>query len=82
MKKHLFLKKHELDNRKDYFYPDYEVGQSWQRLMGNKGRIQPHDITLLHHENYESRLMVDGMAYSEAHGIAEKEYNYAMELKG
>ena len=63
------------------FDPDYQMAQSFQRLLQGKN-IQAHDITLLRHERLEYLLMKKyNMVYEDAHSIAEKKYNYASELK-
>lgn len=57
IKNHVFIEKHDLGNGElEYFYPNYEMAQSWQRLIDGKN-IQKHDITLLNHELLEQRLM-------------------------
>ena len=63
------------------FDPDYQMAQSFQRLLqGNN--IQSHDITLLRHERLEYLLMKRyNMVYEDAHDMAERKYNYAAELK-
>ena len=60
IKNHVFIEKHDLGNGElEYFYPNYEMAQSWQRLIDGKN-IQKHDITLLNHELLEQRLMKKG----------------------
>ena len=79
IKDFVFVQKHDLGNGEpEYFYPDYAMAQSWQRLIEGKN-IQPHDITLLNHEKMEQKLMKQGLSQEEAHALTEKKYNYAKE---
>ena len=81
-KNHLFMTKHNLGGGKlEYFYPDYEISQSWQKLSNKNSEIQPHDITLLKHENMEAELMAKGYSQQQAHRKTEEIYNYAKEVK-
>ena len=67
VKKHLFLEKHDLGGENpEYFHPDYEIGQSWQRLINGKN-IQSHDYILLKHEYAERQYMSKGFSQREAH---------------
>ena len=76
------MTKHDLGNGiLEYFFPDYEIAQSWQRLMDSKMDIQPHDLILLEHEHAEYLYMKQGMTQEQAHHEAEKKYNYAKALK-
>ena len=79
IKKHVFLEKHDLGgDEPEYFYPNYEMAQSWQRLIDGKN-IQKHDVTLLRHEAMERELMDKGYSQAEAHRLAEEKYNYSKE---
>lgn len=78
IKNFIFMEKHDLGGVVDYFYPDYMMAQSWQRLIDGKN-IQPHDITLLNHERMERQLMKQGHTQNEAHTITSKTYNYSKE---
>lgn len=81
IKEHIFLKKHDLGGSEpEYFYPSYEMAQSWQRLIDGKN-IKEHDITLLRHELMEYDLMEQGYSQFEAHRITENKYNYGKEVK-
>lgn len=81
IKNHVFMQKHDLGNDElEYFYPNYEMAESWQRLIDGSN-IQPHDITLLHHEKMEHELMKAGYSQEEAHRITETKYNYKKESK-
>ena len=81
IKDFVFMQKHDLGNEElEYFYPNYAMAQSWQRLIDGKN-IQPHDITLLNHEKMEKQLMMQGYPQDEAHRITEQTYNYAKESK-
>lgn len=77
--KHIFYTKHQLEKGFTYFDEDYDMAQSIQRLRTGRD-IQPHDLILLQHEALESKYMSSGMAYDEAHGKAETEYNYKAAL--
>ena len=82
VKKHLFMTKHDLGNNQlEYFFPDYEIAQSWQRLMDSKMEVQKHDLILLQHEHAEYLYMQEGLKQSEAHKKAEEQFNYAKALK-
>ncbi|HFI0676646.1 TPA: hypothetical protein ACGO16_000796 [Streptococcus suis] len=76
---HVFENYYELEGGSKRFDPDYDMAQSWDRLFSGKG-IQKHDITLLHHELMESKLMAEGMDYDTAHKITQKKYDYLSEL--
>ena len=81
IKNHVFMEKHDLGGAEpEYFYPSYEMAQSWQRLIDGK-HIQKHDITLLNHEKMESDLMKKGYSQEKAHRTTEKIYNYAKESR-
>lgn len=80
-KNHLFMEKHDLGNGElEYFSPDYEIAQSWQRLMEGSN-IKEQDLILIQHETYEASLMKKGLSQAEAHSIASKKYNYALAVK-
>ena len=76
VKEHLFMKKHKLNNCVDYFYPDYDIAQSWQRLLDVNRELKEQDILLLQHEHAELEYMKKGLSQEEAHLIASKEYNF------
>lgn len=79
---HVFEKEHSFRNgEKKHFDPDYDMAQSFQRILEGKD-IKPHDITLLRHERLEYLLMKKyNMVYEDAHSIAERKYNYSKGLK-
>ena len=75
------MEKHDLGGlEKQYFYPSYEMAQSWQRLCEGKN-IQPHDLTFLKHELMEMDLIQQGYSQDEAHIMTSKKYNYDKESK-
>ena len=80
IKEHLFIKKHDLG---EYgikrFDSDYDIAQSWQRLIDGKN-IQPHDLILLKHEYMEQEYMSKGFSQQQAHDIANQEFNYKKSL--
>lgn len=79
IKDFIFMNKHDLgDGKYDYFYPSFEMAQSWQRLIDGKN-IQPHDLTLIKHEIMERDLMQVGFSQDEAHRLTSKIYNYQKE---
>ena len=42
IKDFIFMQKHDLGNAKlEYFYPSYEMAQSWQRLIDGKNSELP-----------------------------------------
>lgn len=75
IKEHVFIKEHELIDGKRRFDPDYEMAQSWQRLLS--GDYKEQDIVLLKHEYAELRYMEKGLSQSEAHIKASRKYNFA-----
>ena len=81
IKEHLFMKKHDLgEYGTKRFDPDYDIAQSWQRLIDGKN-IQPHDHILLKHEYAEQAYMSKGYSQQQAHDMANKKYNYAESIK-
>ena len=79
--RHVFLDEHDLADGHHRFYPDYDMAQSWQRLRSGRD-IQRHDLTLLHHELEEAKLMASGLSYEDAHAEAVRMgYDYAKEAK-
>ena len=80
IKNHVFYDQHEMEDGWSTFDPDYEMAQSWQRLIEGKN-IEERDIILLHHEFLESIYMADGLNYDEAHEKAQKIYSYAAALR-
>lgn len=80
IKNFIFMEKHDLGDRVDYFDPDYKMAESWQRLIDGKN-IQHHDLTLLKHEKMERELMLQGYTQDEAHRITSMKYNYGKEAE-
>ena len=81
VKNHLFIKSHDLGvNGYRRFYADYDIAQSWQRLIEGK-KIQTQDIILLKHEYCESRYMDKGYSQKEAHDKANKKYDYSKAVR-
>lgn len=79
IKNFVFLEEHDLgENGIRRFFADYKMAQTWQRLIDGKN-IQPHDITLLKHEEMERNLMQQGYSQEEAHNITSETYDYARE---
>ena len=78
VKDFIFNEIHDLgDSLPRRFDPSFAMAQSWQRLMN--GTPEPHDITMLKHEQVEMELMKKGMSQYDAHIEASKKYNYAKE---
>lgn len=66
IKEFIFMEKHDLGGiEPEYFYPSYEMAESWQRLIDGKN-IQNHDMTLLKHEITERQCMKQGYSQSES----------------
>jgi hypothetical protein len=81
IKDHLFMSKHDLGKGEpEYFAPDFDITQSWQRLIDGKN-IEPHDIILLQHELLEREYMSKGFTQEAAHRKTEEEFNYAKPVK-
>lgn len=78
IKDFVFLEEHDLGGPvPERFAPSFAMAQSWQRLIN--GNPEPHDITLLLHEQMEKELMETGLTQDEAHIETSKIYNYAKE---
>lgn len=78
---HVFENEHLFrDGKIKMFSPDYDMAQSFQRILDGKN-IKPHDITLLRHERLEYLLMKKyNMVYEDAHELTDTKYNYVQEL--
>ena len=78
IKNFIFMDKHDLGGTEPCrFDPSFAMAQSWQRLIA--GTPEPHDLTMLKHEIFESELMDAGMSQYDAHIEASKKYNYTKE---
>lgn len=78
---HVFVNEHMLDGVRKRFDPDYDMAESFRRLLDGKN-IKSHDIVMLKHEELELNLMKQyNMIYEEAHKIANQSYNYSEALK-
>ena len=76
---HVLDNEYNLTNGRSRFYPDYDMAQSFQRLL--EGKPLKHDIVMLKHERLEYELMNRyGFIYDDAHRMAESKYNYSMLL--
>ena len=75
IKNHFFISEHNLIDGKRRFDPDYEMAQSWQRLIN--GKFKEQDMILLKHEYVELRYMEKGFSQNEAHIKASRRYNFA-----
>ncbi|WP_294407820.1 hypothetical protein [uncultured Ruminococcus sp.] len=75
IKEHVFIKEHDLIDGRKRFDPDYDMAQSWQRLIN--GSFKEQDMVLLKHEYAELRYMEKGLTQSEAHIKASRKYDYA-----
>lgn len=77
IKAYIFYAKHELLEGIDYFWPCYEMAESWRRLSAKGGRhIQPHDRLLLQHELLEIQYITRGISQIEAHSLACQTFDY------
>ena len=82
VKNFLFIDVHLLeDGEIKRFDESFPIAESWRRLAFEPKLIQKHDITLLHHEIYERKLMAQGLSQKEAHEKASKKYNYPKEVE-
>lgn len=80
VKNYVFYEEHNLgDESPSRFFPNYMMGQSWQRLID--GKPEPHDITLIQHELMERELVLQGYSQAEAHIEATRYYNYSREAE-
>lgn len=73
---HVFINEYDLADGHHRFYPDYDMAQSFQRLLEGKN-IQEHDIVMLKHEHLEFAIMRKmGYNYNKAHNLTNTKYNY------
>lgn len=80
---HIFRNKHKFDDEisgeiyEDYFDPDYDMAQSFLRIL-NRQKVLERDIILIKHELLESNLMKENstLTYREAHEITNQQFNY------
>lgn len=78
---HIFVKKHNLNDKFRRFDPDYDMAESFRRIFEGED-IQFHDLILLKHERLEIGLIERyGYDYNKAHRITERKYNYSEALK-
>ena len=78
IKNFVFIEEHDLVGPvPERFAPSFAMAQSWQRLIS--GNPEPHDITLLLHEEMEKALMDSGLSQDDAHIATSEVYNYAKE---
>ncbi len=78
---HVFNDIHELENGRSLFVPDYDMAQSWSRLISGDN-IREHDLILLRHERLEHRLMyIENMDYRTAHEETAKLFDYSSLVK-
>ena len=74
---HVFINEYDLADGHHRFYPDYDMAQSFQRLLEGTN-IQKHDIIMLKHEHLELSIMRKlGYDYDKAHRLAETKHNYS-----
>lgn len=73
---HVFNNLHDLEEGRMLFRPDYDMAQSWNRLINNNN-IKENDLILLRHERMEHDLMYkEGYSYQEAHDMTNLHYKY------
>lgn len=78
---HVFNDIHELGERHGLFVPDYDMAQSWSRLIAGR-QVQKHDLILLLHERLEHDYMYrDKLDYNTAHKKTSEKFNYVEALK-
>lgn len=74
---HVFNDLHELHDGKGLFTPEYDMAQSWNRLI-NGNQIEQHDLILLRHERLEHDYMYkENLDYNTAHRKTSAYFNYA-----
>lgn len=79
IRSHVFFEKHDLFEGYQRFAPDYDMAVAWKRLQNNS--YLSRDITLLNHELLESQIEKEySISASEAHSMAQKEYNWFEQL--
>lgn len=76
VKGYIFYDKHELDDGVNYFWPSFEIAESWKRLSSKDGNFYDHDALLLYHELYEISLVAQGYTHNKAHDMATQKYDY------
>ena len=77
---HVFVNIHELDTGPGLFFKDFDMAQSFARLI--KGEFYGADLILLQHEYLEYCLEKRyNLTYSEAHEITERKFNYSREIE-
>lgn len=78
---HVFIKEHLFkDGTIKQFDPDYDMAESFRRILEGKS-IKPHDLIMLKHENLELNLIKKyNMIYEDAHNLANMKYNYQKAL--
>ncbi len=80
VKNYIFMDRHDLGGKApERFAPDYMMGESWRRL--SEGKPEPHDFTLLKHEQMEYNLVAEGCTQYDAHILASRKYNYSKEAE-
>lgn len=74
---HIFINKHTFrDGEVKLFDPDYDMAESFRRILEGKN-IKPHDIIMIKHENLELNLIKKyNLVYEDAHELTNKKYNY------
>jgi hypothetical protein len=80
VKNYLFVDKHNLTEGFRRFDPDYDIAQSWQRLIDG-GNIQDHDILLLKHEIMEMDMVKRGITQMQAHEETSHMFNYVQAVE-
>ena len=78
---HVFVESHRFaDGSTHMFDPDYDMAESFRRILDGKD-IKSHDIILLKHENLELNLMKKyNLVYEDAHNLAVRKYDYEKAL--
>lgn len=78
---HVFNNYHKLYNGLSLFEPDYDMAQSWTRLIN--GGVRKEDLILIQHERLEHDLMYvsNNLSYIDAHNLTNKKFNYQSALE-
>lgn len=79
IKRHIFYKKHQLYDKYDILYPDYDIAVAWKRL--SEGVPEDRDLILLKHELCEAQAEKEGnLTLAQAHEIAKEQYDWEKAL--
>ena len=76
---HVFIDIHELEGGPGIFFEDFDMAQSFDRLL--QGHFYGADLIMLQHEYLEYCLEKRyGLTYDDAHEKTERKFNYSSEI--